>query len=191
MVYGNLILALEWHIPNEKKQALLFIFYVSIFLCIYFFLNFSSYLLKYLLLYKCHPVSPLGVYVVGSVLGYGDPFTSWWVRNAASTNGKNSCPAANYFPCLVIIRDDRIRMVKGSVHVQNGSVLQKQLLSFPAIIPAAEGVPPGTHMSPSVRRTRLWGDTGQYAISFLCKKVISQCQSPKSEHITSTISVTY
>lgn len=119
---------------------------MSIFLCIYFFLNFSSYLLKYLLLYKCHPVSPLGVYIVGSVLGYGDPFTSWWVRNAASTNGKNSCPVANYFPCLVIIRDDRIIMVKGSVHVQNGSVLQKQLLSFPTIIPAAEGVPPGTHV---------------------------------------------
>lgn len=170
---------------------------MSIFLCIYFFLNFSSYLLKYLLLYKCHPVSPLGVYIVGSVLGYGDPFTSWWVRNAASTNGKNSCPVANYFPCLVIIRDDRIRMVKGSVHVQNGSVLQKQLLSFPTIIPAACGGSASRHsrsihnVSPSVRRTRLWGDTGQYAISFLCKKVLSQCQSPKSEHITSTISVTY
>lgn len=32
-------------------------------------------------------------------------------------------------------------MVKGGVHVQNGSVLQNQLLSFPTSVPAVEGVP--------------------------------------------------
>lgn len=54
------------------------------------------------------------------------------------TNRKSSCSVATYSH---VYRTNRVRMVKDRVHVQKGSLLQNQLLSFPTIVPVVEGVP--------------------------------------------------
>lgn len=57
---------------------------------------------------------------------------------AASTRRKKQLSCSHLLS--MCSRADRVRMVKDRAHVQNGSVLQNQLV-FPTIVPVVEGVP--------------------------------------------------
>lgn len=64
-----------------------------------------------------------------------------------------------------VYRANRARMVKLGVHIQNGSILQTQLLFFPTTVPVGEGAPtqharhswPVHEVSAAVRESVIWG----------------------------------